>query len=188
MPASTAPRLLVVHDLPEVRDKLRRDAESHGFRCHAVGTAAEAHREILSFKPHVAVIDWQLTIDTKALIKRINWPSPVMRSHLLESGLDNLGLLRYIRSSEGRRFGYHVPFSKHVRGEDFNGIVLSNNLLDEHPDMRVVIVSGAQPEELNDALNTLVDKKHAEKVTGFPLIDTELASFFRMLKQLSSSE
>ncbi len=172
------PRLLIVHDSPEIASEISRTAIKHGYQTYCAATASKAHLQLPKFKPHAVIIDWGL--GWAPYLGDIKWPSQqhynlVMRGRTVEEAIRVL--------QEPEKHGIHGKLAKDIRALyphkieiSVSGMREAEKMLERFKKLKAVIVS-AMPNEDSPAYMDL-KQKFGERVALADTFDELLTEKF----------
>lgn len=137
------PRLLLVHDDPEIRKRICQMAKAAGVEMHEAQTASQALELTRQHAPHLAVVDWGLPCEPKLVLETVVKAGVSARAKLKQDGISQetldeiLCTTRKTVPKQGERL-FRLAVAAVRRA---NGIIVMRELLEKHPKMRVVATS-----------------------------------------------
>ena len=162
-------RLLVVHDHQDARELLQRAAKTAGFDCRATWDAQQAKRTASSFKPHAAIIDANLQMQDATVASTLKATASKTFKQTWFTGKTDEEV-RTLVANPPKELLENPEHVKQLRKltqmlrQQPSGVELAEELLQQHPALRVTIISGAAEKEREQTHFRQLKRKHGKRV------------------------
>jgi DNA-binding NarL/FixJ family response regulator len=182
-------RLLVVHDYDGARLAITQAAVRHGnFKCEAVDNFKDAHAKRIEFNPHVVVVDWQFQPEKDQTINLLRTNpgglSVVKRNYMIDRLREGGSqLMRRLRTHAKSLDPWEADLKKYLRDIGQNGITLAESFLSTDHDLKVVLMSNANPDEVKAAARPLL-RNFGDRLIVAPPGSMKNPEFYENLRRI----